>query len=119
MKTNFHNKNFPLSLAFIMRFKVTRKWSIGIWKSVVFRGEGRGGGGGGTARTGVPGVTLLGTKTRTNNKLNLLGRVRRKVGRWRTRSNDKISSKKHFQILPSYMYESSDAMNTLTIYLII
>ena len=115
MKTNFHNKNFALSLAFIMRFKTTQKWSIGIWKSVVFRGEG----GGGTARTGVPGETLLGTKTRTNNKLNLLGRVRRKVGRWGTRSNDKISSKKHFHILPSYMYESSDAMNTLTIYLII
>ena len=28
MKTNFHNKNFALSLAFIVRFKVTRKWSI-------------------------------------------------------------------------------------------
>ena len=28
MKTNFHNKNFALSLAFIMRFKATRKWSI-------------------------------------------------------------------------------------------
>ena len=29
MKTNFHNKNFTLSLAFIMRFKATRKWPIG------------------------------------------------------------------------------------------
>ena len=28
MKTNFHNKNFALSLAFIMRFKATRKWPI-------------------------------------------------------------------------------------------
>ena len=28
MKTNFHNKNFVLSLAFMMRFKATRKWSI-------------------------------------------------------------------------------------------
>ena len=28
MKTNFHNKSFALSLAFIMRFKATRKWSI-------------------------------------------------------------------------------------------
>ena len=28
MKTNFHNKNFAFSLAFIMRFKATRKWSI-------------------------------------------------------------------------------------------
>ena len=28
MKTNFHNKNFALSLAFIMRFKVTRKLSV-------------------------------------------------------------------------------------------
>ena len=28
MKTNFHNKNFELSLAFIMRFKATRKWSL-------------------------------------------------------------------------------------------
>ena len=28
MKTNFHNKNFALSLAFIMRFKATRKWTI-------------------------------------------------------------------------------------------
>ena len=28
MKTNFHNKNFALSLAFIMRFQATRKWSI-------------------------------------------------------------------------------------------
>ena len=28
MKTNFHNKNFALSLAFIMRFKAARKWSI-------------------------------------------------------------------------------------------
>ena len=26
MKTNFHNKNFALSLAFIMRFKATPKW---------------------------------------------------------------------------------------------
>ena len=29
MKTNFHNKNFALSLAFVMRFKATQKWSIG------------------------------------------------------------------------------------------
>ena len=29
MVTNFHNKNFALSLAFIMRFKATRKWPIG------------------------------------------------------------------------------------------
>ena len=28
MKTNFHNKNFALSLAFIIRFKATRKWSV-------------------------------------------------------------------------------------------
>ena len=28
VKTNFHIKNFALSLAFIMRFKATRKWSI-------------------------------------------------------------------------------------------
>ena len=28
MKTNFHDKNFGLSLAFIMRFKAARKWSI-------------------------------------------------------------------------------------------
>ena len=28
MKINFHNKNFALSLAFIMRFKATRKWPI-------------------------------------------------------------------------------------------
>ena len=27
MKTNFHNKNFALSLAFMMRFKATRKWT--------------------------------------------------------------------------------------------
>ena len=26
--TNFHNKNFALSLAFMMRLKATRKWSI-------------------------------------------------------------------------------------------
>ena len=29
MVTNFHNKNFALSLTFIMRFKATRKWPIG------------------------------------------------------------------------------------------
>ena len=28
MKTNFRNNNFALSLAFIIRFKVARKWSI-------------------------------------------------------------------------------------------
>ena len=28
MKTNFHNKNFVLSLALTMRFKATRKWPI-------------------------------------------------------------------------------------------
>ena len=28
MKTNFHNKNFALSHAFIMRFKATRRWPI-------------------------------------------------------------------------------------------
>ena len=28
MKTNFHNKNFALSFAFIMRFTATRKWPI-------------------------------------------------------------------------------------------
>ena len=28
METNFHNKNFALSLAFLMRFTVTRKWPI-------------------------------------------------------------------------------------------
>ena len=28
MKTNFHNKNFGLSLAIKTRFKVTRKWPI-------------------------------------------------------------------------------------------
>ena len=28
MKTNFHNKNFALSLAVIMRFKATLKWPI-------------------------------------------------------------------------------------------
>ena len=27
-KANFHNKNFALSLAFIMRFTATRKWLI-------------------------------------------------------------------------------------------
>ena len=31
MKTNFHNKNFALSLAFIMRFKATRKWRITLY----------------------------------------------------------------------------------------
>ena len=31
MKTSFHDKNFALSLAFIMRFKATRKWSIQIF----------------------------------------------------------------------------------------
>ena len=30
MKTNFCNKNFALSLAFIMRFTATRKWPINI-----------------------------------------------------------------------------------------
>ena len=30
MKTNFDNKNFAVSLAFIMRFKETRKWPIRI-----------------------------------------------------------------------------------------
>ena len=29
LKTHFHNKSFALSLAFIMRFKVTQKWPIG------------------------------------------------------------------------------------------
>ena len=28
MKTNYHNKNFALSLAFITRFNATRKWPI-------------------------------------------------------------------------------------------
>ena len=28
MKTNFHNKDCGVSLAFIMRFTVTRKWPI-------------------------------------------------------------------------------------------
>ena len=28
MKTNFHNKNFRLNLAFKTKFKVTRKWLI-------------------------------------------------------------------------------------------
>ena len=28
MKTNFHNKNFALSLAFTVRFKASRKWPI-------------------------------------------------------------------------------------------
>ena len=28
MKTNFHNKNFALNLAFIMRFTATLKWPI-------------------------------------------------------------------------------------------
>ena len=28
MKTNFHKENFALRLAFIMRLKATRKWSI-------------------------------------------------------------------------------------------
>ena len=28
MKTNFHDKKFALSLAFIMRFKATQKWPI-------------------------------------------------------------------------------------------
>ena len=27
-KTNFHMKSFALSLAFVMRFKVTQKWPI-------------------------------------------------------------------------------------------
>ena len=30
MKTNIHNKNFALNLAFIMRFKAARKWPISI-----------------------------------------------------------------------------------------
>ena len=35
MKTNFHNKNFALNLAF-MRFKATRKWSIALkWPPLV------------------------------------------------------------------------------------
>ena len=29
MKTNFRNKRFALNLAFITRFKATRKWAIG------------------------------------------------------------------------------------------
>ena len=29
MKTNFHNKNFALSLGFIIRFASTRKWLWG------------------------------------------------------------------------------------------
>ena len=28
METNFHNKNYERRLAFIMRFKTTRKWPI-------------------------------------------------------------------------------------------
>ena len=28
MKTNFHNKNYARSLAFVMRFKASRKWPI-------------------------------------------------------------------------------------------
>ena len=28
MKTNFHNKNFALSLAFILRFRASWKWPI-------------------------------------------------------------------------------------------
>ena len=28
MKANFHNKNFALCLAFILRFKAIRKWPI-------------------------------------------------------------------------------------------
>ena len=32
MKTNFHNKNFALSLVFIMRFTATRKWPILYYK---------------------------------------------------------------------------------------
>ena len=53
MKTNFHNKNFALSLAFIMRFTAIWKWPIGvIWicfqhiswcnRSVTGAGEGEG-----------------------------------------------------------------------------
>ena len=33
MKTNFHNKNFAVSLAFIMRFTATRKWPIPVSSS--------------------------------------------------------------------------------------
>ena len=36
MKTNFHNTNFALSLAFIMRFTATRKWLILAWYSRCF-----------------------------------------------------------------------------------
>ena len=55
MKTNFHNKHFnALSLAFIMRFTVTRKWPAehfqGIWE----------GGGGGWA-LGVRGLAIKGS----------------------------------------------------------
>ena len=36
MKTNFHNKNFALSLAFILRFKATRMWPImSLWRLIV------------------------------------------------------------------------------------
>ena len=34
MKTNLSNKNFALSLAFIMRFKATRKWLIDLFKKL-------------------------------------------------------------------------------------
>ena len=29
MKTNFHNKKFALGIAFMLKFKATRKWPIG------------------------------------------------------------------------------------------
>ena len=35
MKTNFHNEDFALSLAFIMRFTVTRKWP-GAWNGLLW-----------------------------------------------------------------------------------
>ena len=34
MKTHFHTKNFAHSLAFIMRFRATRKWSIEFLKTI-------------------------------------------------------------------------------------
>ena len=43
MKTNFRDKNFALSLAFIVRVKATRKWPIPGKMDKVVVLEGRGG----------------------------------------------------------------------------
>ena len=40
MKTYFHDKNFALSLVFIMRFTATRKWPILRGGEIPFQGGG-------------------------------------------------------------------------------